>query len=182
MAVTANLTTGQVLTASTVNDYMINSGLVYVTSATVGSGVSSVTVSSAFSSTYDNYKIICSGGVMSTVADISLRLGSTSTNYYGSFIYCAYNSNTVQGVGTNNSSSMPYIGSGDTAYYEVNIDLLSPYLTKPTVQNGVFHGNLAIGSSSYRLNDTTSYTAFTLTASTGTFTGGTVTVYGYRKA
>jgi hypothetical protein len=32
------------------------------------------------------------------------------------------------------------------------------------------------------LNDATSYTAFTITASSGTMTGGTITVYGYRKA
>jgi hypothetical protein len=32
------------------------------------------------------------------------------------------------------------------------------------------------------LNDNTSYTGFTLTTGAGTMTGGTIFVYGYRKA
>ena len=59
-------TSGQVLTAADTNTYLANSGLVYVTSGTIGVAVSSVTVSSVFSSTYDSYKIVISG--MSTSA------------------------------------------------------------------------------------------------------------------
>ena len=51
-------TTGEVLTASDTNTYLNNGGLVYISGTTVGTGVSSVTVSSAFSSTYDNYRVI----------------------------------------------------------------------------------------------------------------------------
>jgi hypothetical protein len=32
------------------------------------------------------------------------------------------------------------------------------------------------------LNDTTAYTAFTLTTSSGTITGGTIKVYGYQNS
>jgi hypothetical protein len=32
------------------------------------------------------------------------------------------------------------------------------------------------------LNDSTSYTGFTIIAETGTLTGGTIAVYGYAKA
>jgi hypothetical protein len=68
-------TTGEVLTAADTNTYLANSGLVYVASTTVGTGVSSVTVSSAFNSTYDNYKIIYSGGVGSVTTTISMSKG-----------------------------------------------------------------------------------------------------------
>lgn len=47
-------TTGEVLTASDTNTYLANSGLVFVKSQTIGSAVTSVTVSDAFSATYDN--------------------------------------------------------------------------------------------------------------------------------
>ena len=53
-------TTGEVLTAADTNTYLANSGLVYVKSQTIGSAVSSVNVTSAFSSTYDNYVITLS--------------------------------------------------------------------------------------------------------------------------
>ena len=52
-------TNGQVLPASDLNAI----GLWLVKSQTVGTGVSSVTVSNAFSADFDNYRIIYSGGV-----------------------------------------------------------------------------------------------------------------------
>ena len=50
-------TTGEVLTAADTNTYLANSGLVLVKSQTIGTGVASVTISDAFSTTYDNYRI-----------------------------------------------------------------------------------------------------------------------------
>jgi hypothetical protein len=41
---------------------------------------------------------------------------------------------------------------------------------------------LGIGTVSGMLNNTTSYTAFTITPSSGTMTGGTVRVYGYANS
>jgi hypothetical protein len=46
---------GDVLTAANLN---ASSNLVLVTDVTIGSSVSSVTVSSAFNTTYDNYRIV----------------------------------------------------------------------------------------------------------------------------
>ncbi len=85
--------TGDVLNASDMNAV----GLWLVKSQTIGTGVSSVTVTGAFSANYDRYKITVSGGVASTPLDIRLTLGSTATGYYGFLFYRAYNTNTVQG-------------------------------------------------------------------------------------
>jgi hypothetical protein len=177
-------TTGEVLTASDTNTYLANSGLVYVKSQTVGTGVSSVTVTSAFSTDYDNYLVQLSGGVSSGDANLRLTLGSTATGYYASGIYVGYTAATVFGTNTNNGTFID-IGYGSTNALSGRGEIESPFLTKRTV----FRTNPVSTSTSYPmgvfggyLNDATSYTAFTITASSGTMTGGTITVYGYRKA
>ena len=58
------------------------SGLVLISTTTIGTSVSTVTVSNAFSATYDNYKIILSGGVASGSAAITIILGATTSRYY----------------------------------------------------------------------------------------------------
>ena len=70
---------GDVLTAADLNQ---SSGLVLVKTQTIGSGVSSVTVSDAFSSTFDHYLITASGGAGSTQMGIGLTLGASTTGYY----------------------------------------------------------------------------------------------------
>ena len=65
-----NFTTGEVLTAADTNTYLANSGLVYVTSQTVGSAVSTVTVPGAFSTTWNDYRIIYSGGTATASTDM----------------------------------------------------------------------------------------------------------------
>jgi hypothetical protein len=175
-------TTGEVLTASDTNTYLANAGLVFVKSQTVGATVSSVTVSDAFNSTYDNYRIILAGGVGSTSLSISMTLGSTAANYYGSVLFANYGGGGAQAVSANAETNMRYIGGADTSFLQVNVDVCAPNLAKATTAGGTFQNNTAFGSCSYRLADSTQYTAFTLTCDSGTITGGTITVYGYRKA
>ena len=174
--------TSEILTSSDTNTYLANSGLVYVSSTTVGSAVSSVTVSSAFSATYDSYKIIYAGGVMSGSNAITMTIGGVTTSYYGAVIFCNYNASAAQGLGTNNGANIPYAGGGDTSFAVVDIDVLNPFNTVSTLVQGPYQNNTAMGSMSYRLANTTSYTSFAFATSAGTMTGGTITVYGYRKA
>jgi hypothetical protein len=72
-------TTGEVLTASDTNTYLANSGLVVVKQQAIVGTVSSVAVTSAFSSTYENYKILVNGGTSNVAQGIGLVLGSTTT-------------------------------------------------------------------------------------------------------
>jgi hypothetical protein len=66
-------------------------------------------------------------------------------------------------------------------------DLLSPNLAKNTVclsnaiRAATSTNGLAVFYQGY-LNNTTQYTAFTLTAVAGTLTGGTIRVYGYQNS
>lgn len=169
---------GDVLNASDMNAV----GWWLVKSQAVGSGVSSVTVSSAFSTTYDAYKIIWDGGNGSTGINLGMKLGAAATGYYGFACYGVYTATTVFGVNDNNAGSFGTIGGGDSSMMSVDIDVIDPFLTKPTKVRGAFQNATAFGTYVGRLADSTSYTAFTFTPNTGTLTGGTIYVYGYKKA
>jgi hypothetical protein len=175
-------TTGEVLTASDTNTYLANSGLQYITSATVGTTVSSVTITGAFSTTYDSYKIVYSGGVGSTSVHLALALGSTATGYYGGLIYNNSASATPAGALDANAASFTYAGGGNANQMLLDCDLHNPFLAKYTLINASNLSFTNYGVYNGSLQNTTSYTAFTLSPSGGTITGGTITVYGYRKA
>jgi hypothetical protein len=172
-------TSGQVLTAADTNTYLANSGLVYVKEQTVGTGVSSVTVTNAFSSTYDNYKIIYSGGSGSTSQAISMKLGASAASYNQTLMYANYAGAFTSG-GVSAGSSWTFIGESSASLNTVNIDILSPFNTYFTRFNGVYVGTIAGVVAGYH-GVATSYSDFTF-AVAGTLSGGTITVYGYRKA
>ena len=104
----------EVLTSGDVNTYLANSGLVYVTSVNVGSGVSSVTVSSAFNSSYDNYVVQYTGGTGSANVELAVRLGSAVTNYKWNLMYNTYVSSTVLGIVSSAGTGWQYGGRSNT--------------------------------------------------------------------
>jgi hypothetical protein len=162
-----------------------NSGLVYVASQTVGSGVASVTVSNCFSSTYDNYFIVMSNGavVSSYGAYLRFSLAGVTTNlWYGAGYYMT---NATGLYGFNNAgTAYGYAGIGETGSYGFKIDIQSPFLTK---QKDFMTQYIGGGTSTYsgiynaHCNSSASCASFTITPDSGTLTGGTITVYGYRK-
>jgi hypothetical protein len=178
-------TTGEVLTAADTNTYLANSGLVYIKSQTVGSGVGSVTVSDAFSSTYDNYLIQTTSIVGSTAANFGLKLGATATGYYFGLNYQTLGVAGGAFFQASNTSSFAYAGAITAVGSSMNIEVFNPFAAQRTGCRGVYLEFLAggsLGGLTGFLDNTTSYTAFTLTPGSGTITGGTITVYGYRKA
>ena len=178
MATPPTFGSGAVLTAAQMNSV----GLWLVKTQTVGSAVASVTVSDVFSSDYDNYKIIISGGAASTDVGFYMRLGATVAGYYSVYIYTAYTGTTVAGFNASNSSEWNSIGSSSSAGHQVSIDLLNPFLAKRTSYGG-FNQNTTTnaGHVAGYLANTTSYTGFTIIPTSGTLTGGTIKVYGYRN-
>jgi len=171
---------GEVLTAAAMDSI----GLFLVKTQTVGAGVASVVVPDAFSADYDHYRIIYTGGVMSgTNVQISMRLGAAITQYYYQMIYQTYAANTapLANVPDNNSTQWSFVGAGTTTFARLSADLFNPFSTTRTVINGSYVTALAAGSGAGVLNDATSYTAFTLLTGSGTMTGGTIRVYGYRN-
>jgi hypothetical protein len=159
-------------------------GLVLVKSQTIGTTVASVTVSDAFSSTYDNYKIVISGGSGSTAARLNISLGATATGYYNGVVGYAF-SNSLVGIGLASTSNFDYAGYFNTDGLSFNAELINPNLAKNTFINGQYNENKTNGSGfnfSGYLANTTAYTAFTIGASSGTLTGGTIRVYGYANS
>ena len=177
-------TTGEVLTASDTNTYLANSGLVFVKSQTVGSGITTVTVSNAFNSTYDNYRIIYSGGGGSGGLYLTLQLGSVVTGYFGSLFGAAYATGGYIGIGLNNGANFPYAGLASTNYATMSVDLFGPNLAKSTNFSANWTFNLTSTGYSIFMGEEagqSQHTAFTMGTSSGTISGGTITVYGYRK-
>ena len=158
-----------------------NSGLVFVKSQTVGTGVSSVSVSDAFSATYDNYKIVYTGGTGSTTTSIRMALGSANTEYYMMLTFVAWTSSAYTFLGVNNGAHWTTVGSMDANQTAVNLDVLNPFASKYTMFSGMYVRSDLGGPIFGVQKSTSSFTAFTLTPDSGTLTGGLVTVYGYRK-
>ena len=167
------------------DNYQLKSvaGLTLVKSQVIGTAVSSVNVTSAFSATYDNYKIVISGGVASGGFLMGLKLGVTATGYYYGQAITTY-ANTSGSVGQANQASFPRIGVGTTDVLTANFELQNPFNAKLTILtyfNTDPRTNGEGGAGAGVLNNTTSYTDFTITPSGGTYTGGTIRVYGYQN-
>ena len=148
---------------------------------TIGSAVSSVAVTNAFSATYDSYKIIVSGGASSSAAGLTLALGATATGYYGGGAYSTW-AGTVSALAVNNGTRWTYAGGyNSTNGLFMNVDLVSPFTANPTRFSSGYMDSLGAGNSSGYLNNTTSYTDFTIVPTSGTLTGGTIRIYGYNN-
>jgi hypothetical protein len=158
------------------------SGLQLIKKQTIGSGVSSVTVTGAFSATYENYKIVMCGVTASATHTTTLQLGSTTTLYYDALVYNSLGAGGVTIISNNGTNPWRYVGGGSTNGTYLSCDLYDPFASRATKCNSVYMditGGGSIGTWQGFQNSTTSFTAFTLTPATGTWTGGTIYVYGY---
>jgi hypothetical protein len=163
----------------------VSPGVVLVKTQTIGSAVGSVEVTGAFSSSYDDYKIIISGGASSTACDLQLKLGATTTGYYSIQNRRYYSNGAAENTNTNNGANFESAGSANTNGLNACCEIGSPNLAKNTTVSGpiiYFATNAFGGNFSGYVNDTTQYTAFTITPSSGTLTGGTIRVYGYANS
>jgi hypothetical protein len=159
-------------------------GLTLVKTQTIGTTVSSVNVTSAFSATYDAYKIVIANTVTSASSTITMILGSTATGYYyvtAAGLFSTGASSNQNGAA--NATSWLAVGSTPTTNLSNSLEILSPFLTAKTYYNSTYVNVTggAAGNLAGYLDNTTSYTAFTLTPASGTLTGGTIYVYGYNK-
>ena len=179
---------GEILTSADMNDVSTlgnYQGLFWIKSQTVGNAVSSVTVSSVFSSDFANYRIIYTGGTASVDNDLKLTLGAAATGYYAGFAYVPYGTGVVTGIANNNATSWANIGSQRTVRNSLDVDLFGPneaFQTGMTARYFGITGGAVGGSMGGFHNATTQHTAFTITCTSGNITGGTIRVYGYRNS
>ena len=162
------------------------SGLTFVKKQTIGTAVSSVTVSDAFSATYENYRIIVSGGTSSSAGPLHLQLGATTSGYRFSAIYNQTSATTPLGLGSESGSFFSDFGrTAATNGFSGMCDLFSP---NRAISTGIRYASFDPASSGgYNINGqgvmptATQYTDFTVISAGGNLTGGTIYVYGYNK-
>jgi len=153
---------------------------------TVGAGNTSVTVNGAFSSLYDNYRIIISNMVMSSGGGglrITLGTVAAGANYYFGGTYVDIGTAAITGFRGNNVGYFLCGTSTGSNAFSNTLDILNPYATArttfpPTIS---FTETGTVGHNVGFHNADTSYTAFIIHTATGTMTGGTIRVYGYRN-
>jgi hypothetical protein len=177
---------GEILTSDVMNDVSIlgnYQGLFHIKTQTIGNAVSSVTVTGAFSSDFDNYLVTVSGGANNISGSaLNLKLGSTTTGYYYSLSYTTYNT-TPAATGGSNVGAWDYVGAGQTNGLNALFELNSPFLSKGTsIRASIANGTFYAGNQAGYLNNSTSYTSFILATAVGTMTGGSIRVYGMRNS
>lgn len=166
---------------------VISGGLVPVNRTAIGTTVASVTVSGVFSADYDVYRVIVNLQAGSIGGQSwHMTFGSTTANYYSSKFGERWDSTTFSST-VNGGAYMDIGAFSSTAGGSLTLDVYDPFATDQTKVNGTncyarvgspTGGALFVGGF---LNDTTSYTAFTIAANSGTMSGGTIDVFGYVK-
>jgi hypothetical protein len=168
---------GEVLTAADMNAV----GLWLVKTQTVGTGVSSVTVTGAFSADYDAYKIVATNVTTTGNGIVSFGLGGITTGWYGNLIYANFLSGAVASFGWNNAANVSHAGGTQSQGLMLNIEIQNPFLAKAKFMNSIFVDNANAGTVQVQNNQTTSATSFSIGANAGTLTGGQINVYGFKK-
>jgi hypothetical protein len=151
--------------------------LIDVTPLTSGS---SKTIS-AFSSTYDNYRVVIN--FVATVASSAyayVRLGGSATNHSMSGEYSTWNSPTR--TGDNGADGYAFLFATAQSSAAV-IDIMCPNLAQYSYMFCQGAGADYTSTTRIRVANTTQYTSYDfLLGGSGTFTSGNIVTYGYRKA
>jgi hypothetical protein len=158
-----------------------SSGLVLVKSQTIGTTVSSVAMTDAFSALYDSYFVTVSGGVSSAQSLLTMIFTGSAASYYRATVNVVYSGGAGTFIAQNNDASFTDVGTCRSDGLFAAITLNHPFLAKPT------YGSCGSGSTAntagkltFLYHDVaTSYSGLTISPSSGTLTGGTIRVYGY---
>jgi hypothetical protein len=154
-------------------------GMRLIKKQTVGTSVSTVTVTNAFSATYEGYKIVYTGGVSAGTSEIWLKLDGITSGYESLLMYGAFGANTpINGV-NGGGSQWGYAGGSTTNGAMLDVDVWNPFQAKRKWGRAQFQ-QLTVGNNGMTMlmcTSTASATDFTI--GNATMTGGTIYVYGY---
>jgi len=168
---------GDTLTAADMNAV----GLWLIKTQTIGTAVASVQVTSAFSSTYDNYLVTVAGGVASADSFLKMTLGASTTGYYQARQSIVYATAARLDGADNNAAAWTAVGSSDTNRLSLYMTLNNPGLAKYTQASSFYLMTALAATATSEHRVATAFTDFTLAPNSGTLTGGTIRVYGYRN-
>jgi hypothetical protein len=175
MPIPSGYTSGQVVQAVPTG---INSALVRVGGGALSG--SSTTFSSVFSATYHAYAIVGTNLSASAASSLTMTLGATTTGYYYTSVASFYSTSgyTAQ-IGAENAAAWTFLGNLNSATGGFVMQIENPFLSAITTFTSPYRNGLgSSGTVTGLLNNTTSYTAFTLAPVSGTLTG-TINIYGY---
>jgi hypothetical protein len=160
-------------------------GLVKLNTTTF-SAVASQSVNSVFSTTYQNYRILLDA-TGSTTANITFRLrvggvDNSSSVYSRQYIYSSSTSLSSARSTTDTSWNIADLTSTTRSF--VTMEIANPFLSEKTggltSSMSLYPSGNTLTFNNYAHDSSTSFTSFTLIASSGTMTGN-VSVYGYNK-
>jgi hypothetical protein len=184
-------TTGQVLKKTSGTDLDVewgtaSSGLTLI-NTTSFSGVSSQSLNSIFSATYDNYKILFQGTISSS-AELNWRgrtAGSDNTNSDYSLRTFGFGRDATSGLTASNSVSSGRIGTIAATSNKADITIFDPFASRSTSLISFFNNGSGDDFGYFQyvgsfFDQNTSFDGITIFPASGTITG-TVSVYGYSK-
>jgi hypothetical protein len=155
-------------------------GLTLISSTTIGTAVASVTVTGAFSATYDNYKIIIANTAHSVNGEMKFTLNNSTGSTY-----------SHAGRYENYAGANVFFGSAATGFWlsaitstvnnSVVYEIQNPFLTEETLYQALYNSNSFVGSTCGIDTNVASQTGFTVATASGTMTGGKIKVYGYKN-
>jgi hypothetical protein len=149
---------------------------------TVNSGISTVSVTNAFNSSYDNYKIMMSKIDIDTAAAfIFFTLTGVNSGYYSVYSYQAASSATPSYNRINNGAYWVLAYSSRTDDGAVDMTVFNPNRGFRTNATWMASMEDVFGYGGGMQANNEPYTGFTLNMSSGNFNGGTIRVYGYRN-
>lgn len=175
------------LPASDINTFLANSGLVYVTNATLSG--SAVQINNCFTSTYAAYRLVFTNLTFSAGDNLTVRLvagttPNTSLNYYSSRLSVNSAGGVVGAASYAVDYWLPHV-IGRTVAGGGIIDIYNPQLTVATQFQGGGSDSATTGDA-LRLaggyfNGSTSFSGIWLSTLSGSASmAGLVTIYGYR--
>ena len=175
-------TSGEILTADDMNKV----GLWHITTVVGGNGAASVPVADVFSADFNDYQIVVSGGAVAAAQNLRMRLGAAATGYSAGYLTNRSDTGALHGGGDNNATYWTIIGHQTASNgADANIHLTNPFAAARTGMSCVhaqFSTAAGAGTNfgSGFLNNSTSYTGFTLYTTSSNWTADiTITVYGY---
>lgn len=161
------------------------SGSVDANGAVTFSGASSISLNGAFTSTYDNYRIVISSKASGdTDFNFRIRTGTTdlsgATDYFYGSYYVGNTSSQVAASINRTNASNNFIGAIGTWNGTTTIDIVAPFISEVTTWTVFSAMRFLLLTAGSLNNNSTSYNGFTVFPSAGTITG-TIRVYGYKN-
>ena len=175
--------TSTTLTASDTNTYLANSGLVYINQFTLSGGTTNLT--SIFSSTYDNYRVIVSGVIVGAAVECTFQMLTGTTPATGAN-YNSFRWTTAGAAVQKTAQTTANIITAGTTAQSWAFEVFNPAIaTKTTVNSSGQYGANADVAYPELVNAVhtlaTAYDGMSMIAPGTTWSAGKVTIYGYRK-